>query len=75
MRTTALKVSMLLFSMWPLDMVVPELGAQETPARQQGDRSETAAKPIRLRMTPAVACRSIDAYEQYEILPGAALTA
>ena len=26
-------------------------------------------------MTPAVACRSIDGYEQYEILPGAALTA
>ena len=65
MRATALKVSMLLFSMWPLVMVVPELGAQETPARRQDDRSETAAKPIRLRMTPAVACRSIDGYEQY----------
>jgi hypothetical protein len=75
MPTTALKVSMLLFSMWSLVMVVPELGAQETPARQQDDRLETAAKPIRLRMTPAVACRAIDGFEQYEILPGAALTA
>jgi hypothetical protein len=42
----------------------PNLESQETPARQQDDRSETAAKPIRLRMTPAVACRSIDGYEQ-----------
>ena len=66
---------MLRFSMWPLVMVDPELGAQETPARQRDDRSERAAKPIRLRMTPAVACRAIDGYEQYEILPKAALTA
>ena len=64
MRTTALKVSTLLFLMWSLVMVVPDLESQETPARQQDDRSETAAKPIRLRMTPAVACRSIDGYEQ-----------
>jgi|SRR5271157_572603 len=75
MRATALTVSTLLFSMWSLVMVVPDLGAQETPARQQDDRSETTAKPIRLRMTPAVACRAIDGYERYERLRGAALTA
>ena len=75
MRTTALKVSTLLSTMWSLVMVVPDLGAQETPARRQDDQSEAVAKPIRLRMTPAVACRSIDGYEQYEILPAAALTA
>jgi hypothetical protein len=75
MRATAPQVSTLLFSMWALVMVVPELGAQQTPARQQDDRSETTAKPIRLRMTPAVACRAIDGYERYERLRGAALTA
>ncbi len=66
MRATALKVSTLLFSMWSLVVIVPDLGAQETPALQQDDRSETTARPIRLRMTPAVACRSIDGYDQYE---------
>jgi len=75
MRATALKVLKLLFSMWSLVMFVPELGAQETPAGKQNDRSEPTAKSIRLRMSQAVVCRAIDGYEQYERLPGATLTA
>lgn len=65
---------MLLFSMWHLSMVVPHLGAQETPARQE-DRPEKVEKPVHLRMSPAVACRAIDGYERFEILPGRVLTA
>jgi hypothetical protein len=75
MRATALQVSTLLFSMWSLVMVVPDLGAQQTPAGQQFDRWETTAKPIRLRMSQAVVCREIDGFERYERLRGAALTA
>ncbi len=75
MHATALKVSTLLFSMWSLMPIVPDLGAQETPAGKRGERSEPTARPIRLRMSPAVACRSIDGYEQYERLRGATLTA
>jgi len=70
-----LKVATLLFSMWSLLVVVPDLGAQEPPAVKQEYRSEPTARPIRLRMSPAVVCRSIDGYEQYEKLRGAALTA
>jgi hypothetical protein len=66
---------MLLFSMWSAAIVVPELGAQETPARREEDRPEKVAKPVHLRMSPAVACRSIDGYERFEILPGRTLTA
>ncbi len=75
MPATVLKVSTLLFSMGSLIMVVPDLGAQETPAGQKKDRSEPTAKPIRLRMSPGVVCRAIDGYEQFERLRGAALTA
>jgi len=75
MRATALKLSMLLFPMWSLVMVVTDLGAQETAAGKRDERSEPAAKPIRLRMSPAVVCRAIDGFEQYERLRGATLTA
>ncbi len=75
MRATALKVSILLFLMWSLAMVVPGLGAQETTAGEPDDRSEPAARPSSLHMSPAVACRAIDGYERYERLRGAALTA
>jgi hypothetical protein len=50
------------------------------PSRTPGDEPERA--PSRagqeaadtLSMSPAVACRSIDGYDDYEVLPGAALT-
>lgn len=72
---SALKAAPLLFSVWSLVMVLPELGAQETPYRRAQDRPEKVARPVHLRMSPGVACRSIDGYEKYEILPRAALTA
>jgi hypothetical protein len=75
MRTSTLIAPLLLYVMWSGILAGPALRAQETSAGQDDDRSQTAAKPERLRMAPAVACRSIDGYEQYEILPGAALTA
>jgi hypothetical protein len=75
MRRTALKAALLLFSMWSAAIVVPQLGAQEKPARQEEERPEKVAKPVHLRMSPAVACRSIDGYERFEILPARTLTA
>jgi len=75
MRTSTPSAPLLLFLIWSGMMAAPAPRAQETSAGQDDDRSQTTAKPERLRMVPAVACRSIDGYEQYEILPGAALTA
>ncbi len=69
------KVAALLFSMWSLLVVVPDLEAQEPPAVKKEYRSKPTARPIRLHMSPAVVCRSIDGYERYEKLRGAALTA
>lgn len=67
----------MLFSMCCQVLFVPGLPAQqqETPAQKRGDRPEKVAKPIRLRMTQAVVCRSIDGHERYKVLPGAAQTA
>lgn len=53
------------------------LGGAEDPAVPRSGSAETKPKgeaEDALGMTEAVACRSIDGYEDYETLPGAALT-
>jgi hypothetical protein len=49
--------------------------AQGRSSRQRENRVSAAARDdSTLRMSRAVACRSVEGYELYEILPGAALT-
>jgi hypothetical protein len=43
------------------------------PISARGDDQDASARP-RLGMTPAVACRAVHGYEDYEPLPDAALT-
>ena len=67
--------STLLF-MWFLVAIVPGIAAQEiSPDRQQDQPKEKTARPVRLRMSKAVICSSIDGYERFKVLPGAAQTA
>ncbi len=67
--------STLLF-MWSLVAIVPGIAAQEiSPDRQQDQPKEKTARPVRLRMSKAVICSSIDGYERFKVLPGAAQTA
>lgn len=48
----------------------------ETPRAKSKEREPQPQPPtVRLAMSPAVACRSIDGYENFEVLPDAALTA
>jgi hypothetical protein len=57
--------------------LVPAASARQTAPAGKGKKSSTA-KPAEsqtsLRMTPGIICRSIDGYEDYEPLPGAAQT-
>jgi hypothetical protein len=51
------------------------LEGQDTSPRRRGrDAAKAAPGQAGLRMTRAVVCRSIEGYENYEALPGAALT-
>ena len=58
-------------------LVLPATGFQvrdkATTPKATNIESEEPKEPT-LRMTPAVVCLSIDGYEQFEELPGAALT-
>jgi hypothetical protein len=52
------------------------LPAQEqAQPREKDAKDETAANMDKLAMTKAVACRSIEGFEQYEVLPSGELTA
>jgi hypothetical protein len=55
---------------------VPNIeGQQATPGTLDQESAEkSVASQISLRMTPGIVCRSIDGYEAYERLPGAAQT-
>jgi hypothetical protein len=76
MFTTVPNVFNVGYLLWSVVVVVAlPCGHQRTPDRLENESSGPAAKPFQLRMTKAVVCRSIDGYEQYEALPGAAQTA
>jgi hypothetical protein len=49
-------------------------GQDRSPRRRGREAAKAASGEPGLRMTRAVACRSIDGYENYEVLPDAALT-
>jgi len=49
-------------------------GCQASGSASQDSAENSAEKATSLRMSPGVVCRSIDGYEQYERLPGAAQT-
>ncbi len=74
-RTSALKLSALLLSICSLATVSPQLAAEEKTIGQPCDQPKKSQKPIRLRMSKAVVCSSVDGYERFKILPGAAQTA
>jgi hypothetical protein len=57
-----------------LTLLLPASGAQQGPPRDE-DQQTASAKSSRLKISDAVPCRSIDGYEQFEILPGKSLTA
>jgi len=56
----------------PLDPIT--IGCRACGAASQDSEGNRAEKPTSLRMSPGIVCRSIDGYEQYERLPGAAQT-
>jgi hypothetical protein len=59
-----------------LAILVSALQAQEPKATPGSEvREEPGNAADKLAMTKAVACRSIDGFEQYEVLPNAELTA
>lgn len=65
-----------ILTFWFLAPLCPSLRAQDEPSdRSQEGRQESPSDTGRLAMTRAVACRSIEGFEDYELLPRSELTA
>ena len=71
MRTTRQACGFLVLSVFVLGIQVPTIRAQDEP----DEPDELPPNLPRLAMTKGVVCKSIAGHEDYEVLPGAELTA
>jgi hypothetical protein len=56
-----------------LVVAMTALGDENAPETAKGAAPHAKVQSL-LKLTPPIACRSIDGYESYEVLPGASLT-
>ena len=76
MRTIRAFAPFLILTFWFLASLCPSLRAQDEPSDpENGGRLQSSSDADRLAMTRAVACRSIEGFEDYELLPRGELTA
>src|SRR5260370_12681081 len=74
MRPRLCAVTILLLA-WSFAALPPSVHAQEKKSRHKKQvESQAVTEERGLSMSDAVACRSIDGYERYEVLPRAELT-